>query len=123
MKYEIKYIPAKEALTVSAYKVICLDAEATVFMKAINKEINRLEASRKREIREGFKEGMRSIPHASMKKIKDGFSFDAPHADDVCAAARNAIGQSVKSSFFLSPVEITENIVADFEKAVDEKRV
>ncbi len=122
MKYAIKYIPATEEMAPAEYTVTYLDRKAKAFMKAINKELIKMEANRKIEFKHVLKEGAREQPHRQMKRDKDKFSFDDFQVEDVCKAAQDLIGQRIKVSFIGPTIEIIPEHVEDFERVIDTER-
>ena len=113
MKYKIEHD--------TLYTVICEDSVAKAFMKAINKELIRMEANRKIEFKHALKEGAREQPHRPMKKEKHNFVFDYAQKEDVCQAAQNLIGRRIKCSFFGPTIEIIPEHIEDFEQSIDSK--
>jgi hypothetical protein len=111
MKYTIEHK--------TAYTVICEDSAAKALMKAINKELIRMEANRRIEFKHALKEGAREQPHRPMKKEKHNFVFDDLQAEDVCRAAQNLIGRRIRCSFFGPTLEIIPEHVEDFERLID----
>ena len=122
MEYEIKYVSAKEEMAPATYVITCKDAESKVFMKEINKEIKRIEAGRKREMKAGLKEGAREFPHKLMKREGNEFFIDGFHVEDVLMSARNLIGVRTGALFPKTEVEITTVLVEDLEKAIAEQK-
>lgn len=123
MQYEIKHTPTKEETGASIYTVTCQDSAAIAFMKAINKEIKRMEAERIRQLNKGLKEGIRTTPHTSMQTVGNDFSFDNFHLDDIYAAGESISRQRIKveCNFQGSVIEINPELMERFEQAIMEK--
>ena len=111
MKYKIEHN--------TEFNVICEDKEAKSFMQAINKELARMEANRKIEYKHALKEGARQQPHRQMNKNKNVFSFDSMQTEDVCQAAQNLIGRTIKISFLGPTLKIIPEHVRDLERSID----
>lgn len=122
MEYQVQLEANKERATTPIYHITCKDHEARTFLKAINKELKRMRAERKRELRKGLKEGIRANPHVPMTKQGDTFSFSQFQLDDVFTAAESLSKQrsEIRSSFMGPVMEINPSILEDFEKAIAE---
>lgn len=120
MKYDVRCGTADSTLKVSTCTIICQDSEAKAFMKAVNKELRRMEAERKRNLAKGLKEGIRATPHAFLHKDGNQFSFDTFHFEDICTAAESLGKQRmrVRNSIFAPAFEITPEHVETFERAI-----
>jgi len=121
MQYEIQYLASVTPMHPASYKVVCYDNEAKVLMKEINRELKLMERGRRRDIKHGVKDAVRAVPHKSMQKSKDCFSFEAYQADDVCIAAHRLVGRNVRAGFLGSIFNITLRHIEDLEAMLAEK--
>ncbi len=125
MEYEVRCSAIEKDINISTFIIICMDSEAKAFMKAVNKELRRMEAERKREITKGLKEGIRATPHKFLHKEGNKFSFDNLHLEDVYTAAESLGKQRIKirASFVGSLFEITPEHVETFELAIEKQKI
>lgn len=114
MQYEIQYAPKTADTAEAHFKIICKDHEAKAFLKAINETIKKIEAARKREFKEGIKEGARMTPLKPMKMNGTTYIFEDYCAEDVTMAARHITGRMINVAFSHPQIEVTQELVDDF---------